>query len=221
MLCGMFGKLPSKRDFVSYNMPRPFLDQWEGWLQSAIAASRHALNSEWQETFLGAPIWRFWFGADIYGAPVTGALMPSVDGVGRYFPLSVTACEPSEMRLLPPHSSRLETWHENCEKFLLHMLEDDLADEPAVLLQQLAFAPVEPRLDPPDVDGRVYTWPGDDNGSLEIPFKALEIMNDDFVHGARSYWWTRGGALHQARLVVVSGRADAQFMTSLLTGKFS
>ena len=42
-MCGMFGKLPSKRDFVAYNMPRPFLDQWEEWLQSAVAASRHEL----------------------------------------------------------------------------------------------------------------------------------------------------------------------------------
>ena len=59
MVCGMFGKLPSKRDFIAYNMPRPFLDAWETWLQAGVAESKLALNDRWQEMFLGVPIWRF------------------------------------------------------------------------------------------------------------------------------------------------------------------
>ena len=221
MQCSMFGKLPAKRDFVSYNMPRPFLEHWEEWLQRAVATSRHALGPQWQEIFLGAPIWRFWFGAQVYGTSVAGALMPSVDGVGRYFPLTVCACEPVDMRLLPPPSAQLESWHEICEDFLLHMLEDHLEAEPASLLEALAFAPVERRPKHKAAAGRMFTWTGDETGSLATAFKTLETMNDDDVHGARSYWWTRGGGTHLARLVAMNGRADAPFMTALLTGSFA
>ncbi len=29
MACGVFGKLPSKRDFIAVNAPRRFLTAWE------------------------------------------------------------------------------------------------------------------------------------------------------------------------------------------------
>ena len=218
MLCGMFGKLPSKRDFVSYNMQRPFLDQWEEWLQGAVAASRHALGEQWQEVFLRVPIWRFWFGRRVYGTAVTGALMPSVDGVGRYFPLTICACEPPDARLVPPPSPELEDWQEQCETFLLRLLEDQLDGEPSSLLEGLPFAPVAPRGEAPGHSGRVLAWSSGDDGSLAAAFLSLKTLNDEQVHSGRSYWWTRGGAAHRAQLVVMDGRADAPFFTSLLTG---
>jgi hypothetical protein len=54
MKCGIYGKLPSKRDFVVHNMPRPFLNMWENWLQSAVAASHNQLGDSWHEAFLSA-----------------------------------------------------------------------------------------------------------------------------------------------------------------------
>jgi type VI secretion system protein ImpM len=83
MRCGLFGKLPAKRDFVALQAPRAFLAVWEKWLQAGVSASRAELGADWQALFLRAPIWRFWLGAELAGAPVLGAFMPSVDGVGR------------------------------------------------------------------------------------------------------------------------------------------
>lgn len=221
MLCGMFGKLPSKRDFVSYNMPRPFLEKWEEWLQSGIAASRFALAEQWQELFLTVPIWHFWFGARVHGIAATGALMPSVDGVGRYFPLTLCACEPEEAALPPPASAEILQWHERAAAFLLHMLDDDLADEPAALLEQVAFAPLLPRAEAPRQVSRGFIWEDDPGSSLDAAFAGLEALTGGLEHGDKSYWWTRGGGAHRAQLVAITGRAEPQFMTGLMTGQFT
>jgi type VI secretion system protein ImpM len=102
MACGVFGKLPSKRDFVAVRAPRRFLNVWENWVQAGLASSREQLGTGWQEAYLNAPIWRFWLGAEIGGAATVGALMPSVDGIGRYFPLTVFAAAPDGMIIDPP-----------------------------------------------------------------------------------------------------------------------
>ncbi len=220
MVCGMFGKLPSKRDFVSYNMPRPFLDHFENWQQSAVAASQMALGSRWQDVFLTMPIWRFWLGSSVYGQTATGAMMPSVDGIGRYFPLSVCACQMEAGRIVCPPSADLDAWHDTCDAFLLRMLEDTLEDEPSALLATLPFAPFgnAARLAP--TGQNVFAWSTDD-GSLVEPFQALKEMNDAALHNDRCYWWTTGGTNHKAHLVMFKGRPSAGFLESLMTGVFS
>ena len=220
MQCSMFGKLPSKRDFVSYNMARPFLDHWETWLQTAVATSRLALGETWQGSFLNAPIWRFWFGSDIFGQQVTGALMPSVDGVGRYFPLSVCACATNGLRLLTPPAPALDQWHESCEQFLLSMLEDQLVGDAATLLAALPFAPVAPDgVIAPSIENPA-TWISP-SGSLDAAFTSLKAMNDDAVHRRRSYWWTVGGGSHPACLIACHGSPEPEFLTQMITSKFT
>jgi type VI secretion system protein ImpM len=221
MQCAMFGKLPSKRDFVSYNMPRPFLDQWEAWLQRAVASSRAQMGQAWQDAFLTAPIWRFWLGSKVLGQAVTGALMSSVDGIGRYFPLSILACETAGVSLLPPPARELTVWHEECEALLLQLLEDQLPEEPAALLAKLPFAPTlaQPasRLVPQGQNTLVWTGV---NGSLAPVYAEMETRNREALHSQRSYWWTQGGPAHQAQMVTFQGPADDQFLASLLTGDF-
>src|SRR6185437_14844380 len=97
---GFFGKLPAKRDFVAYQASRPFLDLWEPWLQASLATSRLTLGEEWSPAYNRAPLWRFWLGAQFAGEAMLGALMASVDGVGRPFPLTLFCGEGGG--LLPP-----------------------------------------------------------------------------------------------------------------------
>ncbi len=220
MPCGLFGKLPSKRDFVSYNMPRPFLDRWEQWLQEAVARSKLALGGRWQDIYLTAPIWRFWLGSEVYGTAATGALMPSVDGVGRYFPLSVCACEDTDVsRLQPPPHTSLDSWHATCEQFLLSMLEDTLTDEPNQLLALLSGPPSVQKQPDALSDPAQRAWVSN-GGTLEAAFATLASRNDHSVHAKRSYWWTAGGGAHQPRLVAVDGAADAGLFNLMITGSF-
>ena len=89
---GFYGKLPTKGDFVSRRLPRGFVDPWDRWLQAAIQTSREQLGDGWLDAYLKGPIWRFVMPAGHCGdLPMAGVMMPSVDRVGRYFPLTVGA----------------------------------------------------------------------------------------------------------------------------------
>src|SRR6516162_1062266 len=123
MRCGLFGKLSAKRDFIALATPRAFLEVWEPWVQACIAASQHQLGREWQTAFLTAPLWRFWLGADLSGATALGAFMPSVDGVGRYYPLTLLAVAEASSSIPPPDLDPQDHWFAVAEKFLLSTLE--------------------------------------------------------------------------------------------------
>ena len=89
---GFSGKIPARGDFVHAGLPRDFIDPWHDWQSVVIAGSRKLMGDDWLNAFLEAPVWRFvlppgWCGAR--GA--VGLILPSVDKVGRYFPLSFAA----------------------------------------------------------------------------------------------------------------------------------
>ncbi|MDJ0943339.1 MAG: type VI secretion system-associated protein TagF [Kiloniellales bacterium] len=87
---GYFGKVPTHGDFVRRALPKDFLDPWDDWLQSAVAFSKQELSESWLEIYLTSPVWRFALAAGLCGdAVVAGVLMPSVDAVGRYFPMTI------------------------------------------------------------------------------------------------------------------------------------
>jgi len=87
---GFYGKVHTHGDFIQRGLPRHFLDPWDAWLQQSLAASREQLGEQWLDRYLVAPVWRFALSAGICGDPAwLGLLMPSVDRVGRYFPLTL------------------------------------------------------------------------------------------------------------------------------------
>ena len=45
MRCGLYGKLPAKRDYVAIGTPREFLAAWEPWLQGGVSTSRMSLGA--------------------------------------------------------------------------------------------------------------------------------------------------------------------------------
>jgi len=94
---GWYGKMPFLGDFASRRLPQAFIAPWDEWLQHSIAASRAQLGEQWLDLYLHSPIWRFalWPGVicDTSGGDTgwAGVMMPSVDKVGRYFPLTIAA----------------------------------------------------------------------------------------------------------------------------------
>lgn len=91
-VAGFYGKLPSHGDFLSRRLPRQFIEPWDQWLQGCIATSSEQLGKRWLDTFLFSPIWQFGLTPGLCGEDAwAGVMMPSVDKVGRYFPLTLAA----------------------------------------------------------------------------------------------------------------------------------
>jgi len=89
-LPGWYGKIPNLGDFASRRLPDGFIRRWDRWLQGSIAQARDDLGAAWQGTYLVAPILRFWAGPGALGTLGWGGLlMPSIDRVGRHFPLTI------------------------------------------------------------------------------------------------------------------------------------
>ncbi len=121
---GFFGKLPARGDFVGRRLDQAFRTGFDEWLQKSIATSKRQLGGAWMPAYLNTPIWRFVLGPNLCGeVPSLGVMMPSVDRVGRYFPLVVAAQLPG---CLSPgtvfHSAR--AWFESAEQLILTTLDD-------------------------------------------------------------------------------------------------
>lgn len=96
---GFYGKLPIVGDFINRRLPKDFINTLDQWMQQGISVSKEALAEEWLNLYLTSPIWRFAFQAGICGEGAwVGIMMPSVDKVGRYFPL-ILACQVDERQL--------------------------------------------------------------------------------------------------------------------------
>ena len=122
---GYFGKLPDRADFVVGNCPEGFLKLWEPFLMRGLACSRLDLGSRWEEVYMTMPVWRFWLAPEegnvAFVHSIGGAVMPSVDKVGRKFPLTIVAeADPSQK---PERSS--DDWFEDVEAALLGALDED------------------------------------------------------------------------------------------------
>jgi type VI secretion system protein ImpM len=92
---GFHGKIPARGDFVQAGLPRAFTDPWDSWMQRTLAASRTALGEAWLPAWLEAAVWRFALMPGACGPDAAiGLWMPSVDRVGRYYPLTLAAVVP-------------------------------------------------------------------------------------------------------------------------------
>lgn len=140
-MLALFGKLPARRDFIARNVPNTVLEQLEPWLQEAMAQSKASLGDAFMDAYLNAPLWRFWWSRGLAGAGLAGALMPSVDKVGRYFPLLGFAIAPSRCDFAIP-SPDDATWYETLEIALLSALsQDGTLDSLIARLNRLPEAP--------------------------------------------------------------------------------
>jgi type VI secretion system protein ImpM len=224
MRCGLFGKLGTKRDFIALATPRAFLEAWEPWLQSSLSASRHQMGERWQQEFLTAPVWRFWLGANICGTTVAGAIMPSLDGMGRYYPLTLHAIADPDVPISPPDIDAQDEWFVMAEEFLLATLIGNTTFEDiSAALDRLAVprtrscAATEPSVLSLTDDMAGMVAVGTD---FATTLSALRIASP-VIYAAASFWWTAGGGAFPPMALSCRGLPDPYRYSALLTGHLS
>lgn len=173
---GWYGKMPALGDFLRDGLSPTFITAWDRWLQGLMIAGGEALGDTWLDCYMGAPIWRFALSPGLCGPRgAAGVVMPSVDRVGRQFPLCLametdTAAWASYARLAPVFPA--------LEEVALSMLEDGATLE--ALRQQLSDLVAS--LPPSAADGTQFDGQEDD----EIRPQAIQLGDGWVLESAGS-----------------------------------
>lgn len=126
---GFYGKLASRGDFVSRDLPQGFIQRWDCWLAAGLRRSQAQMGERWLDAYLVSPLWRFVLAPGVCGdEPMAGVIMPSVDCVGRYFPLTVAQPLAPDCDLVSLVAGP-QTWFEGIEQALLDTLQPDASPE--------------------------------------------------------------------------------------------
>ena len=217
-MAGFFGKIPSHGDFITRDLPRSFLDVWDMWLQSCIAESKAQLGDGWLNVYLTSPIWRFGLMPGICGPQAAaGILMPSVDRVGRYFPLTIATAAAGEINplQLPGVADR---WFDAAEAVALRALDDDRFEANAMHDALKAIGDPTVEVQRPETASTMGTaW------SLILVGSHAATLAAAFAHAlaqrqaaAYSLWWTAGAQTPAALLV--AGLPEPSCFVDLLHG---
>lgn len=126
---GWYGKLPTLGDFASRRLGPAFIEAWDAWLAAGISRLREADSVQWLPAYLVSPSWRFLLtqGAlqgEVGTKPWVGVLMPSVDRVGRYYPLTIA----QQLQVLPSDEAdcqQLSDWCDRVVEIAVAALFDD------------------------------------------------------------------------------------------------
>lgn len=195
-LPGWFGKLPGMGDFAHRRLPESFRSVWDPWLQRGLAGLRDR-HADWTSYYLEAPVWCFALGAQVVGERAwIGVLMPSVDGVGRYFPFTL-AVELDEGVSDALHGAALVAalrWWALGTQAVLEGLEGDL--------DALRFDAALSRLFVVAADGET----SDEERSLELPLAGTSL------------WMETPGSEGGVRVLATGLPRDLQFEALFLGG---
>lgn len=195
---GFFGKIPGHGDFIDRGLALDVKQLLDEWLQHGLATSRAAVG-DWLNAYLTSPVWRFALGEGLCTVPWTGIMVPSVDRVGRYFPL-VIAAELPRGTLPVQVVAAGAGWFESAEAAAFAALDHDHVDADALLdaVEQLgdvalgnAVLAAEPGGKHLDASALAmpFAWgtsPG--HGLLALTHRLLEGR----LGASYSLWWTLG-----------------------------
>ena len=225
-LCGFFGKVPTHGDFLSRRLPRSFLDPWDQWLQESIAVSREQLGERWLEAYLVSPLWRFCLSPGLCGSDLwAGIMMPSVDRVGRYFPLCIALSLPPGAGLFSI-AVAAQAWFDEAQALILSALEDEVFELEKFDEQVRELGSRMPALDAaPALSGRTD---GDrpwriglqPDSAARFPDALASVLHSLAAgkFGAYSLWWTEGSEHVEPSLLTCRGLPPAEGFAALLSG---
>jgi type VI secretion system protein ImpM len=233
MQVGFYGKLPSHGDFLRRRVSDAFVDAWDAWLRECLAASRTALGAHWLDVYLTSPAWRFVCAAGACGPmPVLGVAAPSVDQVGRYFPLTLVAELPPDISLLK--AAACGGFFEAAEQLVIETLATERVDfdrfDQGTLALERELAPLGVR---PDVllDPTATAIVTDNPQPWQIPLAAASDVTVAFeqllsIHLESKYrplvlLWTDGSGVVEPSCLVRKGLPSPELYPALLDGSWT
>lgn len=223
MALALYGKLISKRDFIAVDLPNGFLARWEPWLQGSMSAAMHEFGQGWPQIFFTAPIWRFWFGSAVLGTQVLGVMMPSMDGVGRQFPLTLLATPPQGRIFRSLLHDPQAGWFEKAEDFLLATLDDGASYESTIQAMKAHDLPAAAMI--PDLPEGVSELAGvkiavgHPDADYAMPLSGLLAAQRAAQDETRTLWWTIGGEHYPPLAFEAAGLPPASLFAQMMRSR--
>jgi type VI secretion system protein ImpM len=228
---GLFGKLPSHGDFLRRRASDAFVDAWDGWLRECLAASREALGERWLDVYLTSPAWRFVCAAGTCGpAPVIGLMVPSVDRVGRYFPLTLVANLPLDVNPIAATAASA-AFFDQAERLIIDTLATEEIDFERFDAQVVRLGEaLEPMALPPRIvldpgaaavlaDGtQAWHLPIGSTGYLALVFEQLLSQRLSSIYEPLMLWWTEGSSAVVPSCLIAKGLPHPDTFVALLDG---
>lgn len=224
MTPGFFGKLPAKGDFIQRGLSPSFTGPWDNWLQSCMEHSRASLGENWLNTYLVSPLWRFCLAPKLLSDnAMVGVVMPSVDSVGRYFPLTIVAEIPATADLLM-FAQEQDQWFEKIEQIALYGLskEFDLDAFNQHLEGAVVSAlPVAAKA-LPAAEHRIGWQSQADSGALAISAASAQLFSQQYLANSQIYslWWTLGSEKVEPTFMIYQGLPPVQDYQSMISGEW-
>ena len=221
---GVYGKIPTHGDFLNLNLPSDFMGNWDHWMQQSILASQEALGESWLTHFLISPVWRFVLPKGCASAQGwSGIMLPSVDKVGRYYPLTLAAPIPDEIGVFD-YLVKAESWFQWLEKVALMTLEKGLEanaliqeleqNKPQLVFSQSTPSPLSSER---NLQRVVPLGPSDQGLDLVLPQLCDALIKPHL--SSFSLWWTTGGEHVEAALLLADQLPRPVSFTAMLNGQ--
>lgn len=227
---GYYGKIPSKGDFITRHLPRSFVDPWDQWLQSSIAASKTQLGEQWLDFYLTCPIWRFVISNEVCNDQAwIGIMIPSVDSVGRYFPFSIALPLSTTNHLLDIASNENE-WFTQAEALALTALDQSIQLEALNhTLDELNLS--NSLTNPGNSPAQEISRPElNNNGHWHLSCETTSAINTSLISLLEqllyerlshfSAWWTNGSEHVEPSLLVCKDLPSPDSFSALLDGQW-
>jgi len=218
IITGYFGKLPMRGDFIQRNLNPDFIQAWDTWLQNVIEASRNNLQDQWLNYYLVSPVWRYYFSladGDIY----TGIVLPSVDKVGRYFPLTIAA----NIKNYPSVNSFIvqnAQWYDTLENLALRALDESISFEDFNTQIDSLLRSINITQQNRNLINEGFRVPLDTGTSVDSALALIAHQFPTELDLNRSYWWSNGSAHVSAHLFSCKGLPDDNIYTAMLDGRW-
>jgi type VI secretion system ImpM family protein len=225
---GFFGKIPLTGDFIHRRMGSVFMNRWDEWLKINILHSQKQLGERWLPIYSQSPMWRFCIAPGVIDDKAyLGIMIPSVDSVGRYFPLTVAqAVDPKAIPFML--SDMANQWFQNIEDLLLDLLE---GYEPNLQIFDAKIAALQPKWisDIAEIPtgqasmDKAFNLRLEVNSANTINHSVSSFMLHNMVATKKgfTFWWNEGSEAYQPSILLADKLPATDQFCGLLDGSWN
>ena len=178
------------------------------------------MGATWLTHYLTSPVWRFALDKGVIDQHAwAGVLMPSVDRVGRHFPLMIAGASQGHAPLLQWLSEE-KAWFDELEELALASLEDGftLSKFDAALAAMNSLLTVPGGIEDKAKLGTFLRLPIGSLAQVQAAMPALTSSIAQNLLQGRSLWWTEGSPSIPASLLVCAGLPATTSFAAMLDG---